>query len=31
MDLVAWQRGLRLEQYAPVFRDNDSDGDVLPS
>jgi len=24
MDLVAWLRGLGLEQYAPVFRDNDA-------
>ena len=27
---VAWLRGLRLEQYAPAFRDNDVDGEVLP-
>ena len=30
MDIVAWLRGLRLEQYAPAFRDNEVDGDVLP-
>src|SRR5947207_6730832 len=30
MDVAAWLRGLRLEQYAPAFRDNDIDGDVLP-
>ena len=30
MDVVAWLRGLGLEQYAPVFRDNDVDGEVLP-
>jgi hypothetical protein len=27
---VAWLRGLGLEQYAPAFRDNDVDGEVLP-
>ena len=30
MDVVAWLRGLRLEQYAPAFRDNNVDGAVLP-
>jgi class 3 adenylate cyclase/predicted ATPase len=30
MDVVAWLRGLRLEQYAPAFLDNDVDGEVLP-
>ena len=30
MDLAAWPRGLGLEQYAPAFRDNDVDGEVLP-
>ena len=30
MDVVAWLRGLGLEQYAPAFRDNDVDGGVLP-
>ena len=25
-----WQPGLGLEQYAPAFRDNDVDGEVLP-
>src|SRR6202049_4797458 len=30
MDVAAWLRGLGLEQYAPVFRDNDVDGEVLP-
>src|SRR5438309_1930751 len=31
MDVVAWLRGLGLERYAPAFRDNDVDGEVLPS
>ncbi len=31
MDIAAWLHGLGLEQYEPVFRDNDVDGDVLPS
>ena len=31
MDIAAWLHGLGLEQYVPVFRDNDIDGDVLPS
>jgi SAM (Sterile alpha motif) domain-containing protein len=30
MDVVAWLHGLGLEQYAPAFRDNDVDGEVLP-
>jgi class 3 adenylate cyclase/tetratricopeptide (TPR) repeat protein len=30
MDVTAWLRGLGLERYAPVFRDNDVDGEVLP-
>jgi hypothetical protein len=30
VDVVAWLRGLGLEQYAPAFRDNDVDGEVLP-
>jgi SAM domain (Sterile alpha motif)/Integrase core domain len=30
MDVVAWLRGLGLEQYALAFRDNDVDGEVLP-
>ena len=30
MDVAAWLRGLGLGQYAPAFRDNDIDGDVLP-
>ena len=30
MNLVAWLRGLGLERYAPAFRDNDVDGEVLP-
>jgi len=30
MDVVAWLRGLGLEQYAAAFRDNDVDGEVLP-
>jgi SAM domain (Sterile alpha motif) len=29
MDVAAWLRGLGLEQYAPAFRDNDVDGEVL--
>jgi len=28
---VAWLRGLGLEQYAPAFRDNDVDVEVLPA
>ena len=30
MDVAAWLRGLGLEQYAPAFRDNEIDGEVLP-
>jgi len=30
MDIAAWLRGLGLVQYAPAFRDNDVDGEVLP-
>jgi class 3 adenylate cyclase/predicted ATPase len=30
MDVSAWLRGLGLEQYAPAFRDNDVDAEVLP-
>ena len=30
MDVAAWLHGLGLEQYAPAFRDNDVDGEVLP-
>jgi class 3 adenylate cyclase len=30
MDIAAWLRRLGLEQYAPAFRDNDVDGQVLP-
>src|SRR5271156_6070579 len=30
MDVAAWLRGLGLEQYAPAFRDNDVDTEVLP-
>jgi predicted ATPase/class 3 adenylate cyclase len=29
MDVGNWLRGLGLEQYAPAFRDNDIDGEVL--
>ena len=29
MNVAAWLRGLGLERYAPAFRDNDIDGDVL--
>jgi class 3 adenylate cyclase len=29
MDVAAWLRRLGLEQYAPAFRDNDVDGEVL--
>src|SRR6516162_3758637 len=29
MDVAGWLRGLGLEQYAPAFRDNDTDGEVL--
>jgi hypothetical protein len=30
MGVVAWLRGLGLEQYAPAFGDNDVDDEVLP-
>src|SRR5499427_8985047 len=30
MDIEAWLRGLGLEQYAPAFRDNDIDAELLP-
>ena len=29
MDVAEWLRGLGLEQYAPAFRDNDINGQVL--
>jgi class 3 adenylate cyclase/predicted ATPase len=29
MDVAAWLRGLDLEQYAQLFRDNDIDGEIL--
>jgi class 3 adenylate cyclase/predicted ATPase len=29
MDVAGWLRDLGLEQYAPAFRDNDIDGEVL--
>ena len=29
MDVAEWLRGLELDQYAPVFRANDIDGEVL--
>jgi class 3 adenylate cyclase len=29
MDVAKWLRDLGLEQYAPAFRDNDIDGEVL--
>jgi len=29
MDVAVWLRGLGLEQYAPAFRDNDIDGQIL--
>ena len=28
-DVAEWLGGLGLEQYAPAFRDNDIDGEVL--
>ena len=31
MDVAAWLRGLGLERYAPAFRDNDVDDEVLPA
>jgi class 3 adenylate cyclase len=30
MDVPAWLHGLGLAQYAPAFRDNDVDAEVLP-
>ena len=30
MDISAWLRGLGLERYEAVFRDNDVGADVLP-
>jgi class 3 adenylate cyclase/tetratricopeptide (TPR) repeat protein len=30
MDVAAWLRGLGLDRYAPAFRDNDVDDEVLP-
>jgi hypothetical protein len=30
IDVATWLRGLGLEQYAPVFRDNEIDAAVLP-
>jgi class 3 adenylate cyclase len=30
MDVPAWLRGLGLEHYAPAFRDNDIDEEILP-
>src|SRR5580692_6316929 len=29
MNVAAWLRGLGLEQYAQLFRDNDIDGEIL--
>ena len=29
MDVTAWLRGLGLEQYGQLFRDNDIDGEIL--
>src|SRR4051794_10795626 len=29
MDIADWLRGLGLEQYAQLFRDNDIDGEIL--
>ena len=29
MDVAAWLRGLGLEQYVELFRDNDIDGEIL--
>jgi SAM domain (Sterile alpha motif) len=31
MDVAAWLRGLGLEQYAQLFRDNDIDGEIPSS
>jgi len=30
MDVADWLRKLGLEQYAPAFRENDVDAQVLP-
>ena len=30
MDIAAWLRSLGLEQYAPAFRDNDIESEMLP-
>ena len=30
IEITDWLRGLGLEQYAPAFRENDVDADVLP-
>ena len=30
IDVAGWLEQLGLAQYAPAFRDNDVDGDVLP-
>jgi class 3 adenylate cyclase len=30
VDVAAWLRGLRLEDYEPAFRDNRIDAEVLP-
>ncbi|HEX3883903.1 MAG TPA: AAA family ATPase [Stellaceae bacterium] len=30
IDVAQWLRGLGLEQYAPVFHDNDIDAEILP-
>ncbi len=29
MDVAAWLRGLGLERYAKLFRDNDIDGEII--
>jgi hypothetical protein len=29
MDIADWLRGLGLDQYAQLFRDNDIDGEIL--
>src|SRR5436853_6996041 len=29
MDIAEWLRGLGLEQYTQLFRDNDIDGEIL--
>jgi len=29
IDIADWLRGLGLEQYAQLFRDNDIDGEIL--